>query len=148
LGIADLFLVLTAARTNDVLDAKWSEIDLEQAAWTIPAGRMKAGRKHRVTLAPRCIELLKQAKLLSAGSEFVFPGRSGRSRCRTGAAHDHAPAGEGRHGARSPVGLPRRGLGAHQFCPRDLQGLHLSTSSRTRLRQPIAEEICSRSGVN
>jgi integrase len=66
------------------LDAtKWSEIDLEQAAWTIPADRMKAGRKHRVTLAPRCIELPKQAKLLSAGSEFVFPGRSGRSRCRT-----------------------------------------------------------------
>src|SRR5258705_8372610 len=48
------------------------------AACTIPAGRMKAGREHRVPLAPRCIELLKQAKILAAGSEFVFPGRSGR----------------------------------------------------------------------
>ena len=77
--IADLafeFLVLTAARTNEVLEAKWSEIDLEQAAWTVPASRMKAGREHRVPLAPRCIELLSLAKVLSAGSEFVFPGRS------------------------------------------------------------------------
>jgi integrase len=77
--IADVafeFLILTAARTGEVLEAKWDEIDLEQAAWTIPAGRMKAGREHRVPLAPRCVELLSQAKLLAAGSEFVFPGRS------------------------------------------------------------------------
>ncbi len=38
---------------------------------------MKAGREHRVPLAPCCMELLKQAKILAAGSEFVFPGRSG-----------------------------------------------------------------------
>jgi integrase len=70
------FLVLTAARTNEVLEAKWSEIDLEQAAWMVPASRMKAGREHRVPLAPRCIELLSLAKVLSAGSEFIFPGKS------------------------------------------------------------------------
>jgi integrase len=75
-NLAFEFLVLTAARTNEVLEAKWSEIDLEQAAWTVPASRMKAGREHRVPLAPRCIELLAVAKVLSANSEFVFPGRS------------------------------------------------------------------------
>jgi integrase len=37
---------------------------------------MKAGREHRVPLAPRCIELLSLAQVLSAGSEFIFPGRS------------------------------------------------------------------------
>ena len=68
-------LILTAAPTGEVLEARWSEIDLEQAAWTIPAGRMKAGREHRVPLAPRCVELLNQAKLLAAGSgERVEPG--------------------------------------------------------------------------
>ena len=72
------FLILTAARTGEVLEAKWNEIDLEQAAWTIPAGRMKAGREHRVPLAPRCLELLSQANLLAASSEFAFPGRSGK----------------------------------------------------------------------
>jgi integrase len=80
-SIAELafeFLILTAARTSEVLEAKWNEIDLEQAAWTVPAGRMKAGREHRVPLAPRCIELLEQAKLLAAGSDFVFPGRSNK----------------------------------------------------------------------
>ncbi|NEU96954.1 DUF4102 domain-containing protein [Bradyrhizobium sp. UFLA 03-164] len=70
------FLVLTAARTNEVLEARWAEIDLEQAAWTVPASRMKAAREHRVPLAPRCIELLRHAKQLAAGSELVFPGRS------------------------------------------------------------------------
>lgn len=75
-GLAFEFLVLTAARTNEVLEAKWNEIDLEQAAWTVPASRMKAGREHRVPLAPRCIELLTLAKTLSTNSEFVFPGRS------------------------------------------------------------------------
>jgi integrase len=70
------FLILTAARTGEVLEAKWSEIDLDQAIWTIPANRMKAGREQRVPLAPRCIELLDKAKRLGAGSELVFPGRS------------------------------------------------------------------------
>jgi integrase len=71
-------LILTAARTGEVLEARCSEIDVEQAAWTIPAGRMKAGREHRVPLAPHCMELLEKAKLLGAGSEFIFPGRSGK----------------------------------------------------------------------
>jgi integrase len=75
-SLAFEFLILTAARTGEVLEAKWSEIDLEQATWTISAVRMKAGREHRVPLSPRCIELLEKAKLLAAGSEFVFPGRS------------------------------------------------------------------------
>jgi hypothetical protein len=70
------FLILTAARTGEVVGAKWSEIDLDEATWTIPASRMKAGREHRVPLAPHCIELLGKAKRLAAGSEFLFPGRS------------------------------------------------------------------------
>ena len=42
------FLVLTATRTNEVLRATWDEIDLTSGLWTIPAGRMKANRDHRV----------------------------------------------------------------------------------------------------
>jgi integrase len=75
-NLAFEFLILTAARTGEVLEARWTEIDIEQAAWTVPADRMKAGREHRVPLAPRCIELLGQAKRLAAGSDYVFPGRS------------------------------------------------------------------------
>lgn len=70
------FLILTAARTGEVLGAKWSEIDLDQATWTIPDNRMKAGREHRVPLTSRAIEVLLAAKSLGKKSEFVFPGRT------------------------------------------------------------------------
>ncbi|CAN5277377.1 site-specific integrase [soil metagenome] len=71
------FLILTAARTGEVLGAKWSEIDLEQGTWTIPDNRMKAGREHRVPLTARAVVVLRAAKTLSKQSEFVFPGRIG-----------------------------------------------------------------------
>jgi integrase len=66
------FLVLTAARTGEVLHANWSEIDLEARTWTIPAQRMKMGIAHQVPLADRCIEILSLAKQFSEG-ELLFP---------------------------------------------------------------------------
>ena len=54
------FLVLTAARSGEVRNARWEQVDRDGAVWTIPAERMKAGRAHRVPLSP------------------------GRSRCSTG----------------------------------------------------------------
>ena len=74
--IAFEFLVLTAARTGEVLGARWDEIDFENRVWTIPAARMKMRREHRVPLAHRCVEILRQAQRISEGNDFVFPGRS------------------------------------------------------------------------
>jgi integrase len=45
------FAILTAARTGEVIGAAWSEIDPDNALWTIPAARMKAKREHRVPLS-------------------------------------------------------------------------------------------------
>jgi integrase len=45
------FTILTAARTGEVIGARWSEFDLDAAVWTIPAARMKGGREHRVLLS-------------------------------------------------------------------------------------------------
>lgn len=72
------FLVLTAARTGEVLGSSWAEIDFTSKLWTIPAGRMKAGREHRVPLSTRALAILE--KLAEAKtSDFVFPGqRPGR----------------------------------------------------------------------
>lgn len=67
--------VLTATRTSEILNAKWSEVDEENLVWTIPAERMKAKREHRIPLTARCIEILKSAKSLSGDSTFIFPGR-------------------------------------------------------------------------
>jgi integrase len=69
-------LILSATRTSEVLNATWAEIDLEEQVWTIPANRMKAGRAHRVPLAPRAVKLLERAKLIAIDSPYVFPGRS------------------------------------------------------------------------
>ncbi|EAR51037.1 site-specfic recombinase, phage integrase family protein [Oceanicola granulosus HTCC2516] len=76
-------VILTASRSGEVRLARWEEVDLEKAAWTIPAERMKAGRQHRVPLSPRAIEILHEAKALGAlmgdTSGHVFPGaRSGK----------------------------------------------------------------------
>lgn len=70
------FLILTAARTSEVLRAEWREIDEAEALWTVPAARMKAGREHRVPLSKRSLEILRRAKLLAGDSAFIFPGRS------------------------------------------------------------------------
>ena len=74
------FLVLTAARSGEVRLAEWSEIDWASATWSIPAARMKARREHRVPLADRALEVLKQALGLDGrDSGLVFPaGSSGK----------------------------------------------------------------------
>lgn len=68
-----VFTVLTAARSGEVRGAKWSEIESENAVWTIPAERMKAGRLHRVPLSLAAVEVLKYAKRLAGESDLVFP---------------------------------------------------------------------------
>ena len=72
------FLILTAARTGEVLGARRSEFDLANGTWTIPAARTKTRREHRVPLSPRAVEIINGARQLSRDSEFVFPGRSVR----------------------------------------------------------------------
>ena len=61
-----------------MLEAQWSEVDFAEKVWTVPAERMKAGRQHRVPLAPRALEILYRAKEIGGGSEYVFPGRYGK----------------------------------------------------------------------
>ncbi len=67
------FAILTAARTSEVLGAKWSEIDLDARVWTIAAGRMKAGREHRVPLADRAIQVIRNMET-SKQNDHIFYG--------------------------------------------------------------------------
>ncbi len=79
-GVAALaleFLILTAARTGEVLGAQWEEIDEGGAVWTVPAHRMKAGREHRVPLSPAALAVVARAKPLCRG-EYVFPAASAK----------------------------------------------------------------------
>lgn len=66
------FLALTAARSGEVREATWNEIDLDGAMWIIPAKRMKAGSEHRVALSSHAMTLLRSAPKF-AGTDLVFP---------------------------------------------------------------------------
>lgn len=69
------FLILCAARSGEVREAVWREIDLENLVWTVPAARMKAGREHRVPLGNRALAILDAMKPVAAGDDLlVFPG--------------------------------------------------------------------------
>lgn len=77
-ALALQFLIRTACRTQEVLEAEWSEIDLEARIWKIPAARMKARREHEVPLTDACLEILAKAPRL-ANNPYIFPGvRPGR----------------------------------------------------------------------
>src|SRR5262249_13031465 len=67
------FTILTAARTGEVLGARWEEIDFKSHTWTISAERMKMKKPHTVPLSRRCVEILEQAKEFN--DDVVFPGR-------------------------------------------------------------------------
>jgi integrase len=75
-ALAFEFLILCAARRGEVLGARWDEIDFDGALWTVPPGRMKAGKEHCVPLSPRCIEILQQQQRVRNG-DLIFPGRDG-----------------------------------------------------------------------
>ena len=99
------FMVLTAARPGEARRARWSEVDLDAAVWTVPAERMKALREHGVPLSGRAVQVLGAARTLGTGDcPLVFPTEQGKpltdmalSRPLTQAAIATVP-----HGFRSP----------------------------------------------
>ena len=66
------FLILTACRSGEVLNATWDEIDIQNKTWTISAARMKAYKEHRVPLTNEMIAILESLHVLN---EYVFPGQ-------------------------------------------------------------------------
>jgi integrase len=67
------FAILTAARSGEVRGMRWGELDVVDAVWTIPAGRMKGGKEHRVPLVPAALELLGMP---GGPNSLVFPSPS------------------------------------------------------------------------
>jgi integrase len=67
------FSILTVARSGEVRGAEWSEIDLKNKTWTIPASRMKASKEHRVPLSDAAIALLKALPALRTITLYSLP---------------------------------------------------------------------------
>lgn len=70
------FLILTAARSGEVLGATWSEVDLDRSLWVVPASRMKAGKEHRVPLSKAAINLLRSVDVGLRPDDYLFWGNS------------------------------------------------------------------------
>jgi integrase len=67
------FTILTAARTGEVTGARWGEIDQDGKVWTVPKGRMKGNREHRVPLSDRAVAILRELPT-EQSNPFVFVG--------------------------------------------------------------------------
>lgn len=72
--IALQLLALTLVRPGELRHARWQEIDMDKAVWSIPAERMKMRRPHRVPLAPQSLALLNQLRQFTGHRDLLFPG--------------------------------------------------------------------------
>jgi len=68
------FTILTAARSMEVINAKWPEINMDAKVWTIPAERMKTDVEHRVPLSTQAIAVLQRMLKCRKPGDYVFPG--------------------------------------------------------------------------
>jgi integrase len=72
--LAMKLMAYTFVRTSEEIEAPWTEFDLDEARWTIPAARMKMNTPHIVPLSRQSVEVLRALKLLTGNGRFVFPG--------------------------------------------------------------------------
>jgi integrase len=74
-------LSLTFVRPGELRSAEWGEFDLDRGLWTIPAAKMKMRRPHRVPLAPRVVEVLRDLHSMTGHGKFLFPSTRSLARC-------------------------------------------------------------------
>jgi len=67
-------MAMTFVRTSELIGARWSEFDLKERRWNIPAERMKMRTPHIVPLAKQVLEILEILRTLTGTSEWLFPG--------------------------------------------------------------------------
>ena len=131
------FLVLTAARSGEVRNARWEQVDRDGAVWTIPAERMKAGREHRVPLSPRALEVLDGAR--GAGRRRRLDSCSRRrpgARAEPGGTMSKLMLrglGHRRGPARVPLKLSGLGGGVHRRAARGVRAYALAHVNSDRV---------------
>ena len=105
---ATAFLVLTAGRSSEIREAKWSEVDWESATWTVPAERMKGttGRRHVVPLSRQALHLLEEQAADGTVNDYIFFTRKGKHLSENTITNllERIGAGSTAHGLRSAFG--------------------------------------------
>jgi integrase len=66
-------LAMLAQRPGEIRNAVWSEFDIEERVWSIPAAKMKMRRDHNVPLPDQAIDLLEELKLMNNRGNYLFP---------------------------------------------------------------------------
>jgi integrase len=74
--LAIKFILLTMVRKSELLHATWDEVSFEQATWTIPASRMKAGRSHVIYLSRQALDILVTFKMCASYSDYLLPSNN------------------------------------------------------------------------
>ncbi len=77
--VAMLLAAWTGRRTNEIVGARWEEINMKEATWIVPAGRMKRRTEHAVPLPRQAMELLRELQAAAGGSPWVLPSRRSKS---------------------------------------------------------------------
>ena len=72
------FLIFRACRTNEAVEARWSEIDPPNSTWKIPGDRMKMDQDHYVPLSDPALAVLDELRDGRQG-ELIFAGLDGRA---------------------------------------------------------------------
>lgn len=81
--IALRLMLLTFVRTVELRKAQWSEFDLDDAEWRIPAERMKMREPHIVPLSKQAVELLQELRTYTGGRGLLFPNYRRPNECMT-----------------------------------------------------------------
>ncbi len=67
-------------RPTELRNAEWSEIDLDNAEWRIPAEKMKMKAVHIIPLSEQAITILRGIEPLTGRGKYVFPSSRTTSR--------------------------------------------------------------------
>jgi integrase len=78
--LAMRLMAYTFVRTSELIEAEWSEFDLDGARWDLPAERMKMHAPHIVPLSQQSIAVLRALRLLTGNGRLVFPGANDKQK--------------------------------------------------------------------
>jgi len=74
-------ILLTLVRKSELVEATWNEVDFESGIWSIPKGRMKAGKPHNVYLSTQAMDIMVALRTCAGGSRYLLPSRYDADRC-------------------------------------------------------------------
>jgi len=69
------FILLSMVRKSELQDGVWTEVDFDNAVWSIPAARMKRSRPHNVYLSTQMLDILVALKTCAGNSKYILPSR-------------------------------------------------------------------------